>query len=138
MNSIIDGILHMAGNKGKVTSQMVEVLTDLEIKSLFLRKGNHHQDGWGMGYLQDNEFKIKKSTESILKDQDIEKLKIIKTNLAMLHARYMTIGEKSLNNTHPFKHKKFLFCHNGTIKKEINYDQEKFSNPAKTDSFPYP
>ncbi len=45
MNSIIDGITYMAGNKGKVTSQMVEVLTDLEIKSLFLRKGNHHQDG---------------------------------------------------------------------------------------------
>jgi len=134
MNSLIEGIKHMAGDKGKVTSQMVGALTDPEIKALFLKRGTCHQDGWGVAYLKDNGFEIKKSTKSILTDKTIEQLKNIKTNQVMIHARYQTIGEKSLKNTQPFKHGKFLFCHNGTIKTEIKYDQEKFPNSTETDS----
>ena len=121
MNSLIEGIKHMAKDKGKVTSRMVDTLTDPEIKVLFQKRGTCHQDGWGVAYLKDNDFEIKKSTESILTDKTIEQLKNIKTNQVMIHTRYQTIGEKSLKNTQPFKHGKFIFCHNGTIKKEIKF-----------------
>tara|TARA_Y100000310_G_scaffold343936_1_gene454037 strand:- start:657 stop:1304 length:648 start_codon:yes stop_codon:yes gene_type:complete len=113
---------------------MVDTLTNPETKAVFQTRGTCHQDGWGIAYFKDNEFEIKKSTDSILIDKNVEKLKNIKTNQVMLHARYQTIGEKSLKNTQPFKHGKFLFCHNGTIKKEIQYDKEKFLHDVETDS----
>jgi predicted glutamine amidotransferase len=134
VNSLIKSMKHMSANKNGITSEMVKNLEDKEIKKLFLRNGPHHQDGWGIAYEKDNNFKIKKSTNSILKDPKIFSLRDIKTNHILLHTRYKTIGSKSLKNTQPFQHENFIFSHNGTIKKKIKYDQQRFPNKPGTDS----
>ncbi len=87
-----------------------------------------HQDGWGIAYAdENNQFKIKKSRKSInksafsIKDNFVEDhgdhfLSLPKeTTFVLTHARAASVGNVSLNNTHPFYRWEFLFCHNGTI-----------------------
>jgi predicted glutamine amidotransferase len=134
MHKLVDGLIYMAADKGKVTTKMVAELTDEEIKTDFLRRGPHHQDGWGIAYLKDYQFIIEKSIKPVFEDEKIEDVKKVQSNLVMLHARYKSIGEITLKNVHPFQYKDFVYCHNGTVKKEIPYDKEKFPEEAETDS----
>jgi len=74
-----------------------------------------HKDGWGVAYLENGSWKVVKSVRPCFDDPEIDKLADITTSLAVLHARRASIGSLSLENTHPFQHSKWVFCHNGTI-----------------------
>ncbi|MCX7956387.1 MAG: class II glutamine amidotransferase [Endomicrobia bacterium] len=100
-------------------------------------KGNTpgHLDGWGMGYYIENKSKIYKSGKSIL-----EEINILQENLLELkHSRILLFhlrksaweNTNSIDNSHPFKYKNLIFCHNGTIK---NY--EKLSHYIKLNNIP--
>ena len=57
----------------------------------------------------------------------IERLKSIKTSLAVLHARKWIGNETSFENTHPFIETSSMlgecvFCHNGFVQDEIFFD----------------
>ena len=97
-----------------------------------------HPDGWGIAYLQDGKFIIKKSTVPIWEDQEIELLKNLRTPIALLHVRRKTMGVPHIENTHPFKIEKgnqgeYVFCHNGTIEDEISFNPN-FELVGSTDS----
>jgi len=86
-----------------------------------------HKHGWGVAYLANGRWKLKKSIKPCYENKDFLKLKSIKTPVIMIHARHLSSGTVALENTHPFKEKanstEYLFCHNGNIGKK---DWKKF------------
>lgn len=134
MDSLFESMKYMAQDKGKVTTNMIPNLSDKRVQKLFLKRGPEHNDGWGIAYLQDNEFIVRKSLKPIYDDIQTESTKSIKTNYAMLHARFKSIGEKKLENNAPFQNGRYVFCHNGTIRKGIKINKNKFNPAGNTDS----
>lgn len=100
-----------------------------------------HQDGWGLAIIKDNHFQLTKSTKPIFEDQIVKNLTSINTKFALLHVRAASVGSVGLENTHPFfakiesesEDKEVVFCHNGTIKEKIKFDQ-KYKPQGTTDS----
>jgi predicted glutamine amidotransferase len=98
-----------------------------------------HGDGWGIAYLdKKGKWVIKKSTKAIYEDPLVDELRELKTNLCMIHMRKKIGSETAFENTHPFsiekkKYGSFVFCHNGFIDEEINFDTT-FQLKGKTDS----
>jgi len=99
-----------------------------------------HAGGWGIAYLKDGKWITHKSTKPVFEDSSTELFRNIKTNLVVMHARFATVGTVCLENTHPFlikDNKEFgdvVFCHNGTIRGDIPYNQEKYTPQGVTDS----
>ncbi len=98
-----------------------------------------HQDGWGLATIHNNHFQLtKKSTKPIFNDPLTATTNNFKTTFALLHIRAASVGSVSLENTHPFFIKtefgeEIVFCHNGTIKEKIKFDQ-KYKPKGTTDS----
>ncbi len=97
-----------------------------------------HANGWGLAYLQRNQFIVKKTTLPLFKDKNKAKYYPLNTSFLLLHARYATVGNVNIHNNHPFHFKKknigdFIFCHNGTIEEKISHDHQ-FTMQGTTDS----
>ncbi len=97
-----------------------------------------HQDGWGLATIHNNRFQISKSTKPIFNDPLTTTVSSPRTNFALLHVRAASVGNIGLENTHPFFEKtesaeEIVFCHNGTIKEKIKFDQ-KYKPRGTTDS----
>ena|SRR3989344_1029330 len=124
VNQLIDGILLMAKDQNSSHEHNQKKLGRWK-----------HEDGWGAAYLENDNWKIVKSTKSIAKDLELEKLRTVKTNLLLIHARKKTKGSRTINECHPFlnKERKLIFSHNGTINGKIPYNQI-FKPKGTTDS----
>ncbi len=96
-----------------------------------------HGDGWGIAYLENNEFKIFRSTRAVYEDDRIDQFKKIKSNLVVLHARKASKGNVEIQNVHPFEYQlngnQYLLFHNGTIRDKLNFDYQ-FHPLGTTDS----
>jgi predicted glutamine amidotransferase len=96
-----------------------------------------HGDGWGIAYLENNEFKIFRSTRAVYEDDQIDQFKKLQSNLVILHARKASKGNVDIHNVHPFEctlnGHQYLFFHNGTIHDELVYDST-FKPVGATDS----
>ncbi len=73
-------------------------------------------DAWGMGFYQGGEVLHKKRP---LRDGERpdwgELVRGVRTDCALLHVRKATVGGFRVDNTHPFRMRRWLFAHNGTI-----------------------
>ncbi len=97
-----------------------------------------HQDGWGLSIIKDDHFQITKSTKPIFDDPLTTTIGSPKTDFVLLHVRAASVGSVCLKNTHPFHYRteqgeEIVFCHNGTIKENIKFDQ-KYKPQGTTDS----
>lgn len=97
-----------------------------------------HQDGWGLAIIENNHFHLTKSIKAIFDDPKVEEIAKTSTNFALLHVRLVGKGRVCFENTHPFYYKtksgeEIVFCHNGTIKEEIKFDQ-KYRLHGETDT----
>jgi len=92
-----------------------------------------HGDGWGIVYFENNQPKIYKSIMPCYEDDTIFSFKKIQSPFFILHARKGSVGSVKMENTHPFQHGDYIFCHNGTVKQTLLID-EKFSAQGETDS----
>lgn len=133
MPLLVEGLKHMAKDGSKVTSKMIQDLSDQKLKKEFESIKPYHKDGWGIAYQDNNQFIIKKSLKPVFED-NTEEFNEIKTNFVILHARFKTVGDTKFENTQPYQHGEFVYCHNGTIKKEIKYNKDKFKPIGNTDS----
>jgi glutamine amidotransferase len=72
-------------------------------------------DGWGVGWYQAGEVLLRrKPTESRKVDfQDL--VRDLRTDAALVHVRHATTGSRTLENTHPFRYRHWLFAHTGQI-----------------------
>ncbi len=108
-----------------------------ELNELNTKKAKFkHDSGWGVVYKEKNKYSLYKSTHPSWKDKNLKEF--FNKKIFLLHARKAVIGSKKIANTHPFrkkyKGKEWFFCHNGTIKDNLqqyknlegNTDSEKF------------
>ena len=88
----------------------------------YLHKYNlfgHHNLGWGLAYLDENQnLKIKRDITPIYK-ADWKGLSKIKTRFLLVHARKAYPWKKDYKDIHPINiHEKYLIAHNGVIKSD--------------------
>ncbi len=125
---------------------LIRAMTEMALDQTTIHERNEknglgtwqHKDGWGLATIRDNHFQITKSIQPIFNDALTEATANTKTNFALLHVRAASIGSICLENTHPFYSKtesgeEVVFCHNGTIKENIKFDQ-KYKQQGTTDS----
>ena len=96
----------------KVQRSLVKAENALQAQS----RGHPH--GWGIAYYLAGEFEPRqvKSIESAFTDERFQRVSEFLTSHAVVaHVRKATVGELSLENTHPFHWNGWTFCHNGTI-----------------------
>ena len=74
---------------------------DLPFKNL--SKGNPH--GWGIGYYKNDFAIIQKQPIPAVQSKKFQEIaRNINSEMFISHVRYSTQGEKTLENTHPFKY----------------------------------
>lgn len=76
-----------------------------------------HSDGWGKGWYEGSEPRLRKAPESAEYAPEYAKLAYeMLGDLGLVHLRWATPGlEISDRNTHPFRHGPYLMAHNGAI-----------------------
>ena len=73
-------------------------------------------DGWGVGSYQTGEVLLRrKPTEPRETIQVADLVQGLRTDCAVVHLRSATVGARSLENTHPFRYRQWLFAHTGSI-----------------------
>jgi predicted glutamine amidotransferase len=78
-----------------------------------------HLDGFGFGWLdKKNKWQHYKKSFVYTEDPHLEKNldKMSHSSFIVGHIRNKTIGDRSIENTHPFIYKNQLFCHNGVVR----------------------
>jgi glutamine amidotransferase len=88
----------------------------------FFSGSKYHPHGWGLAVYKDNKnLKIAKEPMEAKESKLCYEITnhSICTKLSLAHIRKATVGNVTLENTHPFvrklEDKKWIFCHNGTI-----------------------
>ena len=100
-----------------------------------------HHDGWGMvAYFKEGfpEY-LDREPHSVTKDMEHFKngaaaIEEGKSKAAMVHFRKISVGQPQISNTHPFLHKEWSFCHNGTIFDSEKIPLQKLQPGGATDS----
>jgi predicted glutamine amidotransferase len=104
------------------------------------RDYDNHKDGFGLAWLRNNNFEIYKNSCIYTEDKLLNDIiNFMPKDVVIGHIRRKSIPITSYNNTHPFKYKNNIFCHNGIVKdfhtllKYVNYEYMKFIK-GETDS----
>jgi glutamine amidotransferase len=74
--------------------------------------------GWGIGFYQGGEVLHKK--RPLLEGEEIDWEEVasdVRSDCAVFHLRHATVGNFRSENTHPFRMRRWLFAHNGTIER---------------------
>jgi predicted glutamine amidotransferase len=76
-----------------------------------------HRDGWGIGvYSETGGWSIQRGTLCAHEDEEFHEVAAgSRGELLLAHVRKRTVGEITLENTHPFRQGRWVFAHNGTI-----------------------
>jgi len=80
-------------------------------------RGPHdHVDGWGVGSYQYGEVLLRrKPTEHRPTLDVLDLVSDLRTDTAVVHLRQASVGACTLENTHPFRYRQWLFAHNGSV-----------------------
>jgi predicted glutamine amidotransferase len=72
--------------------------------------------GWGFGFYQAGEVLLRRRPLDEHDTIDVASLtRDVRTDVLVGHVRRPSIGDPSARNTHPFRHREWLFAHTGTI-----------------------
>ena len=85
----------------------------------FERLSYDNPSGWGIAWF-DDEWHIYKEPQPLYlsgKARDLVE-KRVRGRIIVSHVRLASIGRKSLENTHPWLYRNWVFAHNGTINRE--------------------
>jgi glutamine amidotransferase len=73
-------------------------------------------DGWGVGSYQSGEVLLRRRPSELRDGVDFADLvHDLRTDCAVVHVRSATVGNRSLENTHPFRVRQWIFAHTGSI-----------------------
>jgi len=90
-----------------------------------------HLSGWGIGWYEGEEPKVEKEPLPITKSEKVPcVVRKAFSTLIIAHVRKASIGSQKVENTHPFAYERWLFAHNGTIKKGLARLKDKLGNWA--------
>ena len=106
----------LANEPTKVDCSLVYAQNALMQQSRVDESGLDHTDGWGIATYEDGWPVVQKKTtaayDCLMFSATAEKA-YSKTIVA--HIRHATVGQNSLENTHPFVFGRWTFAHNGTV-----------------------
>ena len=106
----------------------------------FRPRAEENQSGWGVGWYEQGRARVIK--EASRADESAKALALVDehptSDVFVVHVRKATVGDVSLENTHPFtrrvKRRDWLFAHNGTIDGLERLDVNGFVSRGDTDS----
>lgn len=88
----------------------------LKANKSFKELGLDNPDGWGIGYYKNGNPEIFKESNNISKSLKLNDIIIQRiSNIFISHVRKSSGTAIKYENTHPFRYKKWIFAHNGTI-----------------------
>src|SRR5262249_52379109 len=76
-----------------------------------------HPHGWGVAvYGREGGWSVQKRPAAAHEDDSFHQCTAgIRGEVLLAHVRFRTVGTTALENTHPFRHGRWVFAHNGTI-----------------------
>src|SRR3989338_3624304 len=111
---------------------------DVPFKDFMEREINRgpHNSGWGIGWFDKGKWNIFKEGKDNITKYDFSKIRSIKSEMLVIHLRHASVGGESTKNTHPFVYGKWIFAHNGSIKREeiIKHLNSDFKRKLKGDT----
>ncbi len=82
-----------------------------------------HPDGWGVAYYVDGAPHVTRSPTAAIDDHIFHRVSgIVASETVIAHVRKATVGGLNVLNCHPFQYGRWVFAHNGEIKK---FDQSR-------------
>lgn len=105
-----------ANEPTRVECSLVHAQNALMAQSGGDMEGLVHGHGWGVADYADGVPMIEKQTWTAFNDEHFaKKAARVYAHTVVAHVRRATVGEQSIENTHPFHHGRWIFAHNGTI-----------------------
>ena len=101
---------------GYLANQSDRIRCALTLEEATLHFGAARADGWGVGSYQGSDVLLRrKPTEARDTVKLLDLVRDLRTTCAIAHVRTATVGARSLDNTHPFRYRHWLWAHNGTL-----------------------
>lgn len=126
---------------GLIANKPVDLEFSLE---KFKELSTYNPDGWGIGWYENNYPHVsKQALPAKARDSEFPILsKIVRSKIIIAHVRNRGTGAPpSVENSHPFQYKNWLFAHNGAIDREcflsLLKDEYKNALEGRTDSEVY-
>lgn len=105
-----------ANEPTRVECSLVKAQNALMEQSRGDEEGLVHGHGWGVADYPDGAPQIEKQTWAAYHGEHFKKKAArIYARTVVAHVRRATVGEPSIENTHPFHNGRWIFAHNGTI-----------------------
>ncbi len=81
-------------------------------------QSGQHPDGWGVAHYVDGAPHVTRAPSTALNDAIFHRLSgIVSSETVLAHVRKATVGPKTVLNCHPFQYGKWVFAHNGEIRR---------------------
>lgn len=120
-----------ASEPTRVECSLVKAQNALMEQSQGDEEGLVHGHGWGVADYPNGLPIIEKQTWAAYHGEHFRKKAArVYARTVVAHVRRATVGEPSLENTHPFTHGRWIFAHNGTVP---NFDRVREPMLAATD-----
>ena len=126
---------------GVIANKPVDLEFSLE---RFKNFANWNPDGWGIGWYEEKGTAevFKQGLPAVAEESMLPILsKEVRSKIIIVHVRKGTQGNPSKKNSHPFKHKDWIFAHNGSVDKnylwELLNDNHRNAIKGETDSEVY-
>ena len=105
-----------ANEPTRVECALVNAQNALMEQSRGDEEGLMHGHGWGVADYPDGVPTIEKQTWAAYHGEHFKKKAArVYARTVVAHVRRATVGEPSIENTHPFTHGRWIFAHNGTV-----------------------
>lgn len=105
-----------ANEPTRVECSLVHAQNALMEQSRGDEEGLVHGHGWGVADFPDGLPMVEKQTWAAFHGEHFRKKAArVYARTVLAHVRRATVGEPSLENTHPFQNGRWIFAHNGTI-----------------------
>ncbi len=89
----------------------------IEAENALVAQARHNPDGWGIGYFHEGEAFVLKSQGGAADNDGFRRASArLASNTLVVHVRRATVGGLGPFNVHPFRHGKWVFAHNGTLR----------------------
>ena len=122
----------IANEPTRVECSLVRSQNSLMRQSESDAEGVEHAHGWGVAdYTQGGPLLDKQAWAAYHGEHFPRKAARVYARAVIAHVRRATVGRTSIENTHPFRHGRFTFAHNGTIP---DFDRVRQRMLAETDA----
>ncbi|MSP25966.1 MAG: class II glutamine amidotransferase [Myxococcales bacterium] len=83
-------------------------------------QSEQHPDGWGVAHYVDGTPHVTRAPSTAINDAIFHRLSgVVASETLLAHVRKATIGPKTVLNCHPFQYGRWVFAHNGEVRRFV-------------------